>query len=204
MGLPTMFGAIVLLVSATLMLGANISALRANLVWLKHSQQVLSQVDILEAAMLSEELTVRGYALTGDQRFSRYQQDERGRCRAALAELSRLAAADERRAPEFAAVQRYNTEHLAVFGKFANIGPNHAAVVAAAIVDPAVRENMRRTRKSIEALRAAALNDLAERQRAITDQIGRAFFLGVGIIVAAFLLGGVGLWTAQLKAPHRL
>jgi CHASE3 domain sensor protein len=204
LGLPTLFGAVVLLVSATLLLGANIAALRGNLRWMEHSQAVLTHLDILEAAVLSEELTVRGYALTGDARFLGYQKNERGRCIRALTELKRLGADDTLRAKEFGAVNQNARTHLDLFGKLVIQGPDRAAVVARAIVDPVVRDNMYRTRKSMEALRAAALHDLGERQLDLTDQLGRAFLMAVGIIIAAFLLGGVGVWAAQLKAPqHR-
>lgn len=204
LGLPTLFGAVVLLVSATLLLAANVSALRGNLAWMDHSQKVLSNLDVLEAAVLSEELTVRGYALTDDARFLEYQENERARSRKAMGELQRLAAIDPRRANEFQAVVRSSRDHLDIFGSLAIRGADRAAVVAKAIVDPKVRENMRATRTSMEALRAGELSDLGARQRDITNQLARAFFLAIGIIIAAFLLGGIGVWAAQLKAPqHR-
>ncbi len=201
-GLPTMFGAVVLLVSATLLLGVNISALRGNLKWMEHAQQVVTHLDVLEAAVLSEELTIRGYALTGDQRFLEFQQNERARSHDALAELQHLAASEPRRAAEFNAVERYTLHHRDVFGNLALTGPDRAAVVSRAILDPNVRETMRRTRRAMETLRAAELSDLGVHQRDITNQIGRAFLLAVGIILAAFVLGGVGVWVAQLKAPQ--
>lgn len=203
LGLPTLFGAVVLLVSATLLLGANIAALRGNLAWMEHSQAALTHVATLEATVLSEEMTVRGYALTGDERFLKYQKGQRARCVQALEALNRLSSADRRRAKEFAAVDQNVRAHLDLFGKLPIQGPDRAAVVARAIVDPAVRQNMSKTRNAMEALRAAALNDLGERQRDITNQLARAFFMAVGIIIAAFVLGGVGVWAAQLKAPQQ-
>lgn len=202
LGLPTMFGAVVLLVSATLLLGANISALRGNLKWIEHSQQVLNQIGVLEAAVLSEEMTVRGYALTGDKRFLQYQKEERGRCTRSLAELSRLAAAEGYRVADVRSLDHSVRRHMELFGGLTVDGPQRAAVVARAIVDPAVRENMRQTRQGLEQLREAELRDLGARQRDITGQLGRAFLLAVGIILAAFVLGGIGVWAAQLT-PHR-
>lgn len=202
LGLPTLFGAVVLLVSATLLLAANISALRGNLAWMDHSQRVLTNLDTLEAAVLSEELTVRGYALTGDARFIGFQQNERARSRQALAALKTLALIEHSRAAEFDAVRQNSSKHLELFGNLAITGPDRAAVVARAILDPGVRENMRQTRRAMETLRTAEITDLGVRQRDITNQLVRAFFLAVGIVIAAFVLGGVGVWAAQLKAPQ--
>lgn len=198
-----MFGAVVLLVSATLLLGANISALRGNLAWMDHSQRVLNQIAILETTDLGEELTIRGYALTGDSRFLDFQKQERGKCQAALAELHRLSAVESGRRAEFGFVERTVRQHLDMFGNLPIHGADRAEVVARAIVDPAVRAHMRRTRNGLVSLRAAELSDLASRQRAVTDQLGRAFFLALGIILAAFLLGGAGVWAAQIKGPRR-
>lgn len=200
MGLPILFGAVVLLVSAAMLLGANISALRGNLAWIERSQQVLNQIGILEAAVLSEEMTVRGYALTGDQRFIVYRKNERLRCRNSLAELRRLSAGSHRVA-QFAALDRAVQRHLDLFGSLAINGPDRTQVVARAIVDPVVRENMTRTRDGLERLRAAELKDLGARERDVTNQLAHAFFLAVGIILAAFLLGGIGVWAVQIKAP---
>ena len=69
MGVPILFGAAVLLVSATLLLSANISALRGNLSRIALSQNVLTQIADIESGMLGNELTVRGYALTGHPSF---------------------------------------------------------------------------------------------------------------------------------------
>lgn len=202
LGLPTLFGAVVLLVSATLMLGANVSALRGNLASMDHAQRVLTNLDQLEASVLSEEMTVRGYALTGDARFLEYQQNERNRSRMSLAELKKLETAEGSRAAEFAAVERSTSQHREIFGSLPLNGPDRATVVARAIVDDGIRANMRATRRTMETLRTAELSDLSARQHDITNQLERAFFLAVGIIIAAFLLGGVGVWAALLKAPQ--
>lgn len=203
LGLPIMFGAVVLLVSATLLLGANISALRGNQKWVEHSQQVLNQLSKLEAAVLSDEMTLRGYALTGDKRFLEFQKGEQARCRTSLAELKRLAGVEGHRADDFRVLDRDVRHHMDLFGSLAVQGPERAAVVGRAIVDPAVRETMRLTRERLEQLREAELRDLGARQRQITDQLGRAFLLAIGIIVTAFVLGGVGMWATQLTPIRR-
>ena len=202
MGLPILFGAIVLLVSATLLLGVNISALRGNLDRMDHSQKVLNEIADLETGILGEEMIVRGYALTGDASFLRMQKSGERRRDIARNALLRLMAAEPQRAEQFRQVMLDVARHVEIFGKLSGIGPDRAQIVARAIVNPDVRSNMRRTRDGLAALRSQELRDLSAHQRDITNQLSRAFLLAMGIIIAAFLLGGVGVWTAQLKPPQ--
>jgi CHASE3 domain sensor protein len=199
MGLPSLFGAVVLLVSATLMLGANISALHSSLKWMEHSQQVLTRISELETGVLGAELTVRGYALTGDASFIRYQQTGRRRFQTVRADLERLMVWEPQRAAEFRRTMQDLTRHTQILDGLAGLGPGKSQVVARAIVDPAVRANVRSTRNGLAGLRAKELRDLAVRQREMTSQIFRAFFLAMGIIVAAFILAALGLFATQLR-----
>lgn len=199
LGLPTLFGAIVLLGSATLLLFVNVSALRANLGSIEHSQQVLMRIADLENGILGDELSVRGYALTGDPRFLAYQKNERAKCDAARAALTRLGAAEPEHAAEYRQVMQYVGWHMDAFGKLTQ-GENVSLVVSRAIVDPVIRANMKRTRNGLAALRKQEVQDLGDRQRLMANQISRAFALAIGIIVAAFVLGGVGVCGAAAVA----
>lgn len=203
LGLPTMFGAIVLLVSATLLLGANISALRGSLARMDHSQKVLNTISELETGLLGEEMVVRGYALTGDASFLRMQALGARNREAACNKLTGLMAAEPQRAAEVNRVMQDIARHVEIFGNLSGYGPDKAAVVAHAIVDPGVRDNMRKVRSGLKQLRAAELDDLSAHQRAITGQLGRAFVLAIGIIITAFILGGIGMWAAQLSGPKK-
>lgn len=201
LGLPTLFGAIVLLGSATLLLFANVSALRGSLHAMERSQHVLLRLSDLETAVLSNEMTVRGYALTGDPRFLRFQQAEQARCDSARVELLRLSADEPQRADEYRSVMQDVVEHMALFAKLRGDGPDKAQLVARAIVDPSVRATMRKTRDGVAHLRMQEVRDLGERQRLMADQITRAFLLAAGIILVAFVLGGIGVWAARLQSP---
>jgi CHASE3 domain sensor protein len=200
LGLPTIFGAIVLFVSATLLLGVNVSALRSNLKWMEHAQKTLMCMADIETGILGDELTVRGYALTGDKRFLRFQELERAKSLKAANDLTDLTAAEPEHAAQFRQVRRDFDRHMQIFGELRG---KSSEVVAKAIVDPAIRANMKRTRNGLAALRAAEMRDLGERQREMTAQISRAFLLAVGIIIAAFVLGGFGLVAAQFHLSLR-
>jgi len=201
MGVPILFGAVVLLVSATLLLGGNISALYGSLRLLDHSQKVLTRISELETGILGQELTVRGYALTGDASFLRMQREGGRRRELARAELTRLMAAEPQRAAEFGRIMNDVARHVKTFDAFQGIGPDRAQLIARAIVDPNIRTNMRRTRDGLATLRSEEMRDIADHQGEMAGQIARAFFLAVGIILVAFLLGGIGVWTAQIKGP---
>jgi CHASE3 domain sensor protein len=201
MGVPILFGAVVLLVSATLLLGANVSALRGNLNRIKLSQDVLIRISDIESAMLGNELTVRGYALTGHQSFLQLEKGGNVRRDKAISDLTRLMTQEPQQALKFRNAMQAVDQHKANFGKLSGIGPDRAAIVAQAIIDPEIRANSYRTRNLLRDLRTAELGDVAARQREMTGQISRAFFLAVGIIVAAFLLGGIGVWMAQINGP---
>lgn len=200
LGLPTIFGAVVLFASATLLLAVNVSALRENLKWMEHAQKVLMCIADVETGILGDELTVRGYALTGDKRFLHFQELERAKSLKAANELIALTAAEPDHAGHFLKVRRDLDRHMQIFGELTGKGPE---IVSRAIVDPGIRANMRRTRNGLAALRAEEVRDLGERQRAMTAQITRAFLLAVGIIIAAFVLGGFGLVAAQLRFSLR-
>lgn len=202
MGMPTLFGAVVLLVSATLLLGANLSALRGNLKWIEHSQQMLDQINNLETSTLGEELSVRGYALTGDPVFLQYHRYERSHSLDALAQIQRLSSVEGHQRAEFDRVRQLIDQHMALFGALAVESEDRTVRAVKAITDPVVRANMLQTRQGLRELRAIEQHEFAARQHDVADQLFRAFFLAIGIIVAAFLLGGLGVWAAQLKPPH--
>jgi len=93
--------------------------------------------------------------------------------------------------------------HMTFFGKLSGAGPDKAQSVASAIVDPVIRANMRKTRDGLAALRKQEMQDLGDRQRLMADQITRAFVVAAGLIVVAFVLGGIGVWAARLPMPFR-
>ena len=201
MGLPILFGAVVLLVSATMLLGANISALHGNLERIDHSQQVVYQISRLEVERLGLELAVRGYALTGDKLLLQIQHEGDVRRNAALANMERLIATEPTRAPQYRKLMQDIRNHAAVFDRLTEPGPDRAGTVARAILDPKLRAMKYGIRDELVTLRSAEMRDLGARQRDITNQLARAFFLALGIILAAFLLGGIGVWAVQIKVP---
>jgi CHASE3 domain sensor protein len=204
LGMPALFGAGVLLISATLLLGVNIAAMRANLAWIGNTQQILLNVAEAESGVVGDQLTVRGYALTGDPRFLRYQQNERARLARAMERLTGLTAADPAGAARIAEIRRLVKRHTDYYDSITGLGPEHADIVAVAINDDKKRAIMFQTRGALAAYRAGEVRALGEKQGSLTRQLSQSFYLAVGIIAVAFLLGGLGLVASQLRFPiHR-
>jgi CHASE3 domain sensor protein len=204
LGMPALFVAGVLLLSATLLLGVNIAAMRNNLAWIGGTQQILLNVAEAENGVVGDQLTVRGYALTGDARFLLFQRSERARLKRAMARLTQLTAPDPAGADRIALIGRLIKRHTDYCRSISGLGPEHADIVAKAINDDRKRAILFQTRGALAAYRADEIRALAEKQDYLTRQLSQSFYLAVGILVAAFLLGGLGLVAAQLRLPfHR-
>jgi CHASE3 domain sensor protein len=203
LGLPALFGAAVLLFSATLLLGANISAMRGNMGWIARTQQVLQHISLLESSLAGEQLTVRSYALTGDGRFLGYQKKSRENAVGALDALARRTADDPFAAERLPRIRAAVAAHHNLLGSLMGTGPDRTGIVAAAILDPFKRAVVRRARTEVASFRAGEVRLLGERQDVLTQQLSHAFVLAVGIIVAAFLLGGMGLVALLFHRPDK-
>jgi len=203
LGLPTLFGAAVLFFSATMLLGANISAMRGNLIWIERTQQVLQEISIAESAVVGDELTVRSYALTGDPRFLVYETRGRNKLAASIARLEKLAAAEPGGTKRMRTIAESVRRHTELYTSVTGMGPDKAAIVGRFINDDAKRAVTFAARRALADYRADELRILGERQQNLTRQLSQAFLLAIGIIVAAFVLGGLGLlmtrWGMQTK-----
>lgn len=194
---PLLVGAVALLVSAVIMLGVNVSTMRKNFAWVQQADDVLQQLSGVETGVVGNELTVRGYALTNDPRFLLYQKANRQRVADSMNKLAALVAGDPLQAARFERLRRIVARHSAIFGALTGLGPGHAKDVAAAIVDPKNRSVMDKTRSQLDAFRGEELELLAERQADAAHQASRTYNIAVAIVVAAFLLGGLGVLVGR-------
>ena len=201
LGLPALFGAAVLFFSATMLLGVNISAMRANISWIERTQAILGEISEAEAGVVGDELTVRSYALTGDRRFLTFQKIERNRLTSALARIEPLAALEPGGVARLRTIRDAVQKHMAVYASITGMGPDKASIVARVINDDAKRKVMFAARYVLRDYRRDEVRILGERQQSLTRQLSQAFFLAIGIILAAFALGGLGLLMAQFRIP---
>lgn len=201
LGLPALFGAAVLFFSATMLLGVNISAMRSNLAWIEHTQNILLQISTAEAGVVGDELTVRSYALTGDPRFLKFQKFERDKLGKALEQLQRLAAVEPGGSQRMRIVRDAVRRHTDLYTGITGLGPDKAALVGRFINDDAKRKIMFAARDVLAAYRLDEVRVLGDRQQSLTQQLSQAFYLAFGIIMAAFALGGIGLVMVQFRLP---
>jgi CHASE3 domain sensor protein len=138
-------------------------------------------------------MTVRSYALTGDPRFLLYQKAERDKLTKSVAKLETLAALEPDGAARMRKIHGYVIEHMALYAGITGLGPDKASIVGKVINDDSKRKIMFTLRGALASYRADEVRVLGERQQSLTHQLSRAFVLAIGIIAAAFVLGGVGL-----------
>ena len=197
-GTPTLIGSVVLLISALLLLGANVSALRNSFAWVQRTDDVLVQLAAVETRLVGNELTVRGYALTDDPVFLTYQKNEQEQMATAMGKLSTLIAEEPSQKNRFTALRALVGKRMAHFADLTRLGPGHAQDVAVAIRDPNKRAVMRAARTQVIAMRNEELKLLANRQAAVAEQSTRAYELAIGIVVLAFVFAVLGFAFAQI------
>ena len=197
-GTPTLIGSVVLLISALLLLGANVSALRNSFAWVQRTDDVLVQLSEVETRLVATELTVRGYALTDDPVFLTYQKNEQEQMATAMRKLTVLIADEPLQKNRFAALRSLVDKRMTHFADLTSLGPGHAQEVAMAIRDPSKRAVMRAARAQVIAMRNEELKLLANRQAAAAEQSTRAYQLAIGIVVLAFVFAVLGFAIAQM------
>jgi two-component system, LuxR family, sensor kinase FixL len=191
-GTSCLFGAVVLLLSGMMLLGANVSKLRDSYNWIQRSNAVLLQIAEVDAKLVGVEMTVRGYALTDDPAFLRYQKYEREHVTAAMDKLAALIGADASHAASFGLLKSLVAKRLALYTYLSGLGPGHAQEVAAAIRDPAKRDDMLNARVLLVHFRDQEMRLLAERQNAAAEQAAGSYELAFVIVVLAFVLSAMG------------
>jgi CHASE3 domain sensor protein len=197
-GTPTLIGSVVLLISALLLLGANVSALRNSFAWVQRTDDVLVQLSEVETRMVGNELTVRGYALTDDPIFLTYQKNEQEQMATAMKTLAVLIADEPSQKSRFAALRGLVDKRMTHFADLTSLGPGHAQDVAVAIRDPQKRTVMRAARGQVIAMRNEELKLLANRHAAAAEQSTRAYQLAIGIVVLAFVFAVLGFAFVQM------
>lgn len=191
-GASCLFGAVVLLLSGMMLLGANVSKLRDSYTRVQRSNAVLLQLAEVDAKLVGVEMTVRGFALTDDPAFLKYQKYEREHATAAMDKLAALIGTDASRASSFKLLKSLVAKRLALYAYLSGLGPGHAHEVSVAIRDPAKRNDMLNARILMAHLRDDEMKLLAARQDAATQQAAYSYKLAFGIVVLAFVLSALG------------
>ncbi len=163
LGLPILIGAAVLLFSATMLLGVNISAMQSNVAWIQNTQKILLVISDAESGVVGEQLTVRSYALPGDKRFLLFQTNERTKLVRAMNQLEALTVVEPGAQGRVRQMRRLVDQHTALWESLRGFGPDKANVVGLAIADQAKRKIMLGTRKALADYRADEVRLLGKR-----------------------------------------
>jgi CHASE3 domain sensor protein len=193
LGTPMLTGSVALLICGVLLLGMNVSALRQSFAWVQRSDDILIAVSDIKTHVVGNELTVRGYALTDDPIFLRYQKSELHALAENMGKLSRLMADDPTQQSRFVQLKAVVGRHTALFTHLTALGPGRATDVAYAIIDKDNRTVMNNARAALDKLRAIELAILARRQQTTELEVSRTYAMTVGIVVLAFGLGVIGI-----------
>ena len=202
-GMQILIVAVVLLLSAVLLLGVNVTKLQESFAWVQETDDELIQISEVDKRLVGNELTVRGYALTDDPVFLTYHSDEERQMNAAIAKLGVLLADDPDMTQDFAELRSLVKQRLDLFAHLINLGPGHAQDVAASIRDPKYRAIMRAARAKVEEMRGLELKQLAEQQAVAAQQAKSTYRLAIGIVVLSFVFGALGLAFALVGRDRR-
>ncbi len=200
-GSSALFGAVVLLLCGMVLLGSNITRLRDSYAWVQRSNAILLQLAEVDSKLVGVEMTVRGYALTDDPMFLKWQKDERKRTLTALSKLAVLLGNDPMHTDHVKWLRTLVGRRLALYAHLSALGPGHAKEVAAAIRDPVERSDMLNARLVLEHVRAQELTVLNERQATAAEQSVQSYKLAFGIVVLAFVLSALGFTLMFYAAP---
>jgi CHASE3 domain sensor protein len=190
LGLPVLFGAAVLLVSAMVVLSANLTELRETYARVQNSNAALLDLSAVHSHALMMEMTYRGYLLTGDAVFlARGAKGYREQGRS-LSNLATLFADDPVQSKNLVRLRTTLTEYQAKLASLAGM-PRDRAVAA---VVTFARSNMRGP--LVKTLRSMQTNEkrlLAERVETANQRVRAAIVLACVIIAVAVAAGALGL-----------
>jgi CHASE3 domain sensor protein len=202
--MPALFAAAVLLLCAITLIGASYNRLRQTNAEVQRATSVLLQIAEVDAKLVGMEMTVRGYALTDDPAFLKRENYERIHLISAMQQLGGLIARESSQREGFAHLRVVVAKRIALYAYLSGPGIDRAREVARVITDTDKRREMLSGRLTLNALRDRELKLLQDRQAAQERDAWNAFLIAIGIIVTAFVLGGIGLLISQLhiQAKH--
>lgn len=207
-GISALFAAMVLFITAMVMLDQNVSQVRTSFSWVERAYQVQKQIDAVNNRMAGVEMTVRGYALTGDPAFIQRHQRSHAYVVKGLVELGRLIGNEPALKADYAALKLAVGKHETLYGALIGLGPDRQALVAQAITDPEKRAIQKAAIDALNRIEATELRLMAERRAKIEEGARLTYGIALSVASLAFLTGTLGFalvlfgkrQAAQLRA----
>jgi len=191
-GVSALVAAVALFVAAMAMLNQNVVEIRQSFTWVERAHAVQTRIDTINARLAGVEMTVRGFALTGDPMFLRRYNQTHGYLTAAMRELHNLATVEPALQADEADLEMAVARHGALYGSLIGLGPQRQSIVAEAITDPAKRRLTAGVINALNRMEAIEQRLLAERHADAEHRARTTYRLAFGIAGLAFLAGSLG------------
>lgn len=192
-GTEILAGAVVLLIAGMILLGANISELHGLNQQVERSNEALLQVSEVDNMAIGVEFAVRGLALSGNPVFRKYHRDNDRNLRKAITRLATQTSDRPDQIKDIKSLRILIDSQIATYDRLAALGREDAPQIAAAIVDPKIRQTRDRLQRTLYDIRRRELAILRDRQKEAERRIRQTFVLSAGIVAMAFALAIIGL-----------
>ncbi len=192
LGIPALVVSLVLFVSAMTLLGANVSELRTGYGRVQQTNEALLQIAMVNADILRIEMTVRGYALSGDPDYLTWQKMATDGMRTRLDALAKLVHDDPDEQADIVALNKLLVAHNAYFDRMAKLVPTDKAQVVAEMVDYSKKVKRRPIENLLADMRTDEARRLTEQEHQAETRVISAYRYAIGISSLALLLGGFG------------
>jgi len=200
LGIPSLVVSLVLFVSAMTLLGASVSELRAAYGRVQQSNEAILQVSMVNTDILRVEMIVRGYALSGDPIYLRWQKEAVRNLRNRIATFAPLFSATDDTRGDVVNLRRLTEQHIATFDGMARRVPSDRQRVIAEIVDYGKKVKRRAIENLLVDMRADLAQRLAVQQQDAESRVVNAYRYAAGISAVALLFGAFGF---ALLLRHR-
>lgn len=190
MGLPMLVVSLVLFVSAMTLLGANVSELRRGYARVQQANEALLELETVNNDILRIEMTVRGYALSGDPIYLTWKQMAESGLHDRVAGFDTIFGDNQR--ANVRELKRLLAEHCFFFDRLAERVPKERDAVVAAVVAYGKNVGRKRIEDLLLVMRSAEMKNLAQEQVLAENRVVNAYFYAIGMSAAALLFAGFG------------
>ena len=192
LGIPALVASLVLFVCAMTLSEANISEMRSGYARVQQTNEALLQIAMVNNDILRDDMVVRGFALSGDPIYLKWQKMAKDSMRTRLGTLEKLLADDPDLRVDIVALKELVAAHIAYFDRLSQMVPTDRDRVIAEIVDYGKKVK----RRPIETLLVDMRNDetrrLSELQYDAEMRVVGAYRYAIAISSLALLLGAFG------------
>jgi CHASE3 domain sensor protein len=192
LGLPALVTSLVLFVSAMALLGANVSELRTGYGRVQQTNAALVQIAMINADILRIEMTVRGYTLSGDPIYLKWQKMSENELDKRLATLAKAVSDDPDERQDLADLKSLLAAHHAYFQAMAKLAQTDRDRVTAEMVDYSKKVKRRPIENLLTDMRDDQTRRLAQQEHSSERRVLSAYRYAIGISAIALMLGGIG------------